>query len=1152
MRELRSLSRGRAQAWIVTLGTLAMLMLPTMTVPLLAQSVSGSISGTIVDQSRQVIVGATVTLTNERTGDTRVVPSNEIGDFLFASVQPGLYTIKVELSGFSPYQRTNTVLSANDRLSLGTIELRAGGVAEGVTVTAEGTPVQTRSSERSALITSRQLEMMPVLGRDVQTVLRTLPGVRFDTGSDDAYNYLPGINGQGSGAATFAIDGLSANDLGGPDFLTGPPNFDAVAEVKVLINSYQAEYGRNSGALINVVTKSGTKDYKGSAYWYKRHEMWNATPFFNNALDVDKPRYRYSTAGANLGGPVPVKRLKDRMFFFYAYEHLAIRDPQPFRRVTMPTVLERQGDFSQSFDQAGNLIVIRDPATGQPFPGNKIPADRINASGQALLNFFPVPNRTDRALTNGEYNYLFQESVERPRNRHDGRIDHRLSDRDAYYMRFGWSQQDHRGYAVPAGSSNWGLIAQHYLQIDRTLTGTYTRLFGSSVVNELSVGSRYNTEDGSPLSDEGLRRINRDAVGFTVPQFYPQNNPLNVLPYATFGGVPSAVSLSYESRFPLNGSDTWLTANDVLTATHGTHTFKAGLYLEWVHNIEGRRGTFPGAFDFSRDVNNPLDSGNPFGNALLGNFRAYSESTSRNGGDATAGMLQWFAQDTWRAARTLNLDYGVRFATYSYWNQRVDAAAFALERYDPARAPRLYYPRVVDGQRVAFDPVTGGVRPAVFIGAFVPDSGNTANGMVLDSDPTYPHGFREPPGLLVQPRLGVSYDPVGDGRTAIRAAAGVFHQVALGSVDSWNAVTNPPAQYTPTIFYENMDRLPALSATGAGAVRPTAVSGWARDGKTPVVYNFTAGAQRDIGYGTVVDVAYVGTRSRFLERSKGLNVVPYGARFLAVNRDPTTGGALSADYYRPYPGLAAISLIENVGYANYDSLQLAVNRRFTRGLQFGLAYTWSKTYDVGNVPTYQPLRDWTYGPAGDHQPHVLVINYTWELPRASRVWNTAVVRAALDGWQLAGVTAFASGYPFTPSFATTDGQDIWGGGDGGWAIRTGDPNLSRGDRTFDRWFDTSVFRRPTADTFGTRSRNVIQGPGYQNWDVSLFKHVPLGGHRSLQFRLEAYNAFNHTQWSNINTAANFDPQGQQVNANFGRVTDTRAPRRLQMGLRVSF
>jgi hypothetical protein len=231
----------------------------------------------------------------------------------------------------------------------------------------------------------------------------------------------------------------------------------------------------------------------------------------------------------------------------------------------------------------------------------------------------------------------------------------------------------------------------------------------------------------------------------------------------------------------------------------------------------------------------------------------FTHSATRNGGDGTAGMIQWFAQDTWRATRRMTVDYGLRFATYSYWNQRVESAAFALERYDRSRAPRLYYPRLVDNRRVAFDPITGDIRPAVFIGAFAPGSGDTANGMVLDSDTSYPQGFRDAPGLLVQPRLGVSFDPFGDGRTAVRAAAGVFHEVVLGSVNSWNTVTNPPAQFTPAIFYEQFDRLPALAETGT--VRPTGVFGWERDGKTPVVYNLTAGVQRDIGFGTVVDIA---------------------------------------------------------------------------------------------------------------------------------------------------------------------------------------------------------------------------------------------------------------------------------------------------------
>jgi hypothetical protein len=254
--------------------------------------------------------------------------------------------------------------------------------------------------------------------------------------------------------------------------------------------------------------------------------------------------------------------------------------------------------------------------------------------------------------------------------------------------------------------------------------------------------------------------------------------------------------------------------------------------------------------------------------------------------------------------------------------------------------------------------------------------------MVLDSDTSYPQGFRQSPGLLVQPRLGVSFDPFGDGRTAVRAAAGVFHEAVLGSVSVWETVTNPPAQFTPTIFYEQIDRLPLLADTGT--VRPTNVFGWDRDSKTPVVYNFTAGVQRDIGFGTVVDVAYVGTRSRHLERNQQLNIVPYRARFLPENRDPTTGGVLPADFYRPFPGYANVRLARNVGHARYDSLQLAVNRRFAQRIQFSVAYTWSNARNIGDIPLYQPMREWTYGPANDHQPHVLVINYTWDIPGVGR------------------------------------------------------------------------------------------------------------------------------------------------------------------------
>src|SRR5439155_23985752 len=325
--------------------------------------------------------------------------------------------------------------------------------------------------------------------------------------------------------------------------------FDAIGEVKVQLNNYQAENGRNGGAMVNIVTKSGTKAFKGSAYGFKRHESLNANDFFNNRNGLPKPLYRYTTVGATLGGPVPLPKSagKDKVFFFYSFENWDSRVPQPVRRVTMPTALERQGDFSQSVNQSGALIVIRDPLTGQAFSGNRIPTNRINLNGQALLNVFPLPNALDRNITGGNYNYQFQESLQIPRRQHLARVDYRPTPKDAFYGRVSTWYADNRGFAVPAGAANWGLLALHYTFTDDGGLFNYTRILSPSLVNELTFGVRHSTEAHAPLTDQGLDAVTRSRAGYTLGQFTPSINPLGLIPQASFtgGGVPNPAAITF-------------------------------------------------------------------------------------------------------------------------------------------------------------------------------------------------------------------------------------------------------------------------------------------------------------------------------------------------------------------------------------------------------------------------------------------------------------------------------------------------------------------------------------------------------------------------------------------------------------------------------
>jgi len=1147
-----------------------------------AQSVSGALTGTVVDDTNQVLVGATVTILDEKSNTTiRTLTTGSNGGFVFDAIQPGIYTIKVELDGFRTLQRQHIDLPTGERRSLGNLGLSVGGMTETVTAVAEGSFVQTTSSDRSALLSSKQIDQLAVRGRDVISLLKTLPGVSYLSATESESlgsrfgTDTPNISGTRKEWNTVTVDGLVGNDLGTPSNFASSINFDAIGEVKVQLGNFRAENGRNGGGIVSIVTKSGAHDFHGSLYGYKRDESLNANNYFNNQNGVKKPPYRYSTEGFSLGGPAIIPGInsrRDKLFFFYSFENSYATDAQPLRQVTVPTALERQGDFSQSVDSSGKAIIVNDPLTGQPFPGNKIPAGRFDQSGLALLNIFPLPNALDRGITKGQYNYLFQESLKVPKHQHVGRVDYKPNDKDSLYVRAMTWYADNQGYAVPAGASNWGLMQQHYTFTDKSALANYTRVFTTNVVNEVSIGARQSTEAGPPLNDQALDRVTRTGAGFTFPQFHPEINPLNIIPMATFGGITSPANITYDGRFPVTGQDTVLNLNEAMTYVRGDHVFKVGMYAEFVRNVEGPQGTFAGSFDFGRDVNNPLDTGYAYSNALIGDFLSYTESTSRPLPDGRGSDVEWFAQDTWRPIKTLTLDYGLRFARYTQYHQAGgDAAAFALDRFNAAKTPRLYQPTLVNGKRAGIDPTTGAVVPAVLIGAIVPGSGDPVNGMVVGTDTSYPVGFKNQEKILTEPRIGFAWDVKGTGKTAVRGNIGLFHNTRARGTENRTAVRDPPVQFNPTIYYSN---IASLTSTSGSAIFPSAVLGFEKDTQTPQLVSFTLGVQRDIGWRTVVDVAYVGNRGRNLLQLQNINTVPFGARFLPQNQDPTQAGkALPDNFFRPYPGYGDINFYVNNGRSQYDALQVTANRRFTHGLQFGLAYTYSRSMDNGSaeataLPIYLNVHDWTWARSTFDQPHVLVINYTWDLPRASRLWDNAVIRAVFDDWQISGITAFTSGTPAGITLATVDTIDFTGGGDQAGTTPTnsaarpiviGNPTLPGGQQNPLHWFDTSAFRRPAVGElqattpYGNVARDIVRLPGVNNSDVTFFKNVPMGGaDRRLQLRWEIYNIFNHTQFSDVDRTARFDAQGNQTNARFGQVIAARQPRVMQGSIRFLF
>jgi hypothetical protein len=1173
-------------------GSLRWLLAAVVTAVLLpcfamAQAVTGTISGTVVDQQGQVIPGASVTVTNEANNDARPAVSDARGDFQVTNLQPGMYTVRIALESFRTLERKNIVLSAAERLSVGNLALEVGSVGETVTVEATGTHVNTAETQHSGVITATQIEQVQVLGRDVTSIMRLLPGVRYENTVDSLGmsfgTDVPNVGGARRDWSNVIVDGVVANEVGASNLMAQQINLDAIAEVKILLNTYRAEYGRAGGGQVQIVTKSGGSSYRGNLYYYGRHENLNANNFFLNRQNVAKPRYRFNTYGANLGGPVPGGSKK--VFFFYSLEAPLVSRPGPLRNWTMPTARELQGDFSQTLDSQGRLINIKDPlregtcspTAGGPacFPGNIIPPNRINRNGLALLNMLPRATNFDRAFTQGQFNHSTQENAENPKMNNVVRVDWRPSARDSFYFTFKDWYSDQRGSEITAGPAKWGFFNTHYLNTDRGVSANYTRIIRANLVLDSDIGTRQQTEQFYPLTQGDWDRINRDNVGFTVGQFHPELNPRNVIPKVTFGGggLSNLPGFSFDNRLVDQG-EAWLTSlRSNLTWLKGRHSYKAGFYLEQSRNSEGNGGVgagpWAGQFAFNVDSSNPVDTNNTYANALIGSFRDYTEIDAFSEVKGKRLLSEFYVQDTWRATQRLTFDFGVRFLWYEPWHSTQPAAVFVPERYDPARAPRLYQPARVNNVAVALDPVTGQTLPNVFVGSFVPGTGDRYNGMVSSSDPNYPKGFRDSQGIEPEPRFGLAWDIAGDGKTALHASAGIYHNPHVNANGMDAMARNPPAQNTPSIFYGTMDTLLSAGAQGAFSNRPSGVFGIERDAKTPTSYNYSIGVQRELGWGTVIDVTYAGFQMRNAEIQRSINSVPDGARFLDVNpqnaNPQNPASAKPNEFLRPYLGYQDINIREHFGTGYYNALQVQLNRRYIRGLQFAVAYTLGKTITdgtSGNPPGQNSLRPgkaWNEGPATSTQLHNLVVSYTWDVPNGSRMWNTWLTRGLLDGWQFSGDTGLVSGdWAGVANVSTTDNFDFTGSEVGARPNVSGDVVCTTGNcdptpGAGGSYFNIAAFSRPTGrGDIGNAPVTFYRMPKIVLSNMSVFKNFRLGGGRRIQFRWEAYNVFNQVNWDELNTTAQFNAQGQQVNANFGQATRARAARVMQGAIRFTF
>jgi hypothetical protein len=1171
-----------------------------------AQSVTGSLSGTVVDDSNKVVPGADVTIVNENTREERHGVSNEVGDFVFPALVPGPYTVRVQLTGFKPLTVAGHMVLANGRTAVGQLQLTLGELTEQVTVTAIGESLKTTTTAHQAVLDLKQVTNLSIRGRDPISLLKILPGVSLLANDTETFGgsfatAVPAIQGNGRGQ-TIYVDGINGGDGGGSGGggtnFSGATNLDAIAEVNVQMSAYTAEYGLKGGAQVNFITKRGGSEYHGTGYTYQRDTRFNATNYFNTISNLPKPEYRYSTFGGNLGGPVPkLPRINsdgEKLFFFYSVDDTRLKNPQVLRRFMMPTEAERRGDFSQTRTPAGALIAIRDPLTNQPFPGNIIPLDRASPQGLAFLNMLPRPNSTGSG-----FNFVDQEaSIPHPRRQHLLRVDYRPTDRDTLSVKGQTWFTNSVGVNVAGASARWGLVRQRYDFTADQAKVDYTRILGGNTVLEINAGVFDSYEDGPPENAEQLARIQRSSFPAlaNMPQFAAMHNPLNLIPKVQWGNFQSSGSndwipnITYDNRWPITGHDTAINVAATLTHTRGAHTFKTGLMRERENFGQARSGLFGGEFSFANDAQNPNNTGFAFSNAFLGQATSYTESMGRPGDDRRQNTYAWYVQDTWKVHSKVSLDLGLRMYKSDLPRHITgESSIFSFERFDPrwgGNPPVLFRPVLAGTTRRAQNPLTGELLPDTYVGQMVPGTGYSCgvitpttpcaiNGVVFQKDGSYVEGgegFTDPTPIQYDPRFGMAW--AVNSRTVIRVAGGSFHEAHGG----FYSTGGPAFRFDRVVRYTDMTSF----FNGTSSASPVNVTGVERVDKRPVSYRYNVGLQRELGWNTVLDVAYVGDQTRHLPVTKNYNAIPAGARFRPEFRDPTrtptlaNPGALPDAFLRPIAGFGDITITEPSGRSNYNSLQTQLTRRFTGGIELAGSYTWAKGFQnffannaannnntVAGAQIFQgnPLPEEAARSRSNIQEHVVVASYTIDIPGGgNKLGGSRAARLLLDDWSISGISTFATGNIGAVTFTTTDNFEFTGGGercgnpDGPYPVQTGDANLPRGERTLDRWFDTGVFQRPSGrgDVGNNCDNNKVVLPGFHNHDLSIFKNFPLrGGHR-MQFRWEIYNLFDSLSFNEVDTSAIFDANGNQTDTNFGKVISARTERRMQFSLRYTF
>jgi len=1045
-----------------------------------AQSITGTVAGTVKDAQGGVIPGATITLTSDTRGTVSApIVTNTSGDFVFPNVVADTYTIQVEMESFRTLRRPGVEVNPGTRVALGALTIEVGGASEVLTVTAQVPLIQAESGERSFSINTNQVANLPLANRSYDALLALAPGVNSTPGA-----LTPATRLGDPGGGNFMLDGATAMDPGVNRPATRV-SVEAIAEVKVVTSGYQAEFGRSSGLQINAVTKSGSNQLHGSLYDVERKSKWNENSE-TNILNGDPKAFQDERDwGFALGGPVGKPGGSNKLFFYFNLEMNPRNFGNTVTRYRMPTALERAGDFSQTRDNLGNLFpYVKDPQSPNPCSATntsgcfqdggvlgRIPANRLYQPGLAILQWWPLPNLPD--VAGQAYNYeVTDPSIHLLGYQPLIRIDYQPTPKVRGNFKFVEYQQpndpisgilagfndtfmDDYGIWIPAASGNWMISKNTFAEVN--WGANFHHQEGCSITG----GAPNFCRNGIPVNDSA----NRINAGFgAIPYLFPDANVLDpttfsyevlarnqtpifdgtrvlAAPSFTWGNRIANAPPNFQGPFSNFILDTRVqTINGSITQVAGSHTFKTGYY--YFNSMQRRgQGNALGALNFQNDTNNPLDTGFGFANAALGVFSQYNQQSRWGEGAYLAINHEAYIQDNWKVRPDLTLDYGVRLVHQRPQNDDyLKSSTFLPDQWSASSTPIMYVAGCANGvypcsgtNRQAMNPVTGqflGPNSAIAIGTMVTGTGDPLNGVRTPGNGV-PETLYKHPFLKAAPRVGAAWDVSGKQNFIVRGSFGLFFdRPPANSV--YNTVNNPPYTRNVTVRYGQLQN---LGSTGLTTDAPPALTVWQVDQPLPSSTQWNTGLQMTLPFNTVLDVAYTGQHSWGFVQGVNINAIDFGSAFLPQYQDPTQTStvpgaastpALSPDLARAFRGFGSISQQQPTITRTYHSLQVGLNRRLANGFSVGFTDTIGLYDRQTTALRLQHAADGTFSVRadqaeadkllGDNSPQAHVMRINFVYLIPSA--GTGIVSHLTRDWSVSGIWSGATPQPYiiTPQY----------------------------------------------------------------------------------------------------------------------------------------